>query len=89
MAELSRTRQGDFELGKNVFEYGELAKGEEVWAPQIQQMLEDWQASESEQKVDGKKVIEDAGDARLVKGSRARSKSPKAAARRNSSSVEP
>ena len=30
MAELERTRQGDFELGKNVLEYADLEKGEEV-----------------------------------------------------------
>lgn len=42
MARLVRTRQGDFELGKNVLEYEELAKGEEHWAPKVQQMLGDW-----------------------------------------------
>ena len=42
MASLARTRQGEFELGKNVFEYEYLAKGEEHWAPQIQQMLDNW-----------------------------------------------
>lgn len=42
MAELVRTRQGDFELGKNVFEYGDLANGEESWAPQVTQMLTEW-----------------------------------------------
>lgn len=97
MAELSRTRQGDFELGKNVFEYGELAKGEEVWAPQVRKMLDDWQEGHSEEKLETRKVIEDADDAKpdVGKGSRSRSKSPKAAgdgstrARRNSSSVEP
>lgn len=39
MASLVRTRQGEFELDKNVFEYGDLAKGEEVWAPKIQKLL--------------------------------------------------
>jgi tRNA pseudouridine55 synthase len=42
MASLVRSRQGEFELGKNVFEYGDLAKGEDHWVPQIQQMLENW-----------------------------------------------
>lgn len=42
MARLVRTRQGDFELGKNVLEYEELAKGEEQWAPKVQQMLDNW-----------------------------------------------
>lgn len=92
MAELSRTRQGDFELGKNVFEYGDLAKGEEVWAPQVQKMLEDWHANDSEQKIAGRRVIEDATDQDVGKKPRSRSRSPKAGnaqARRNSSSVEP
>lgn len=42
MAELVRTRQGKFELGKNVLEYSELAKGEDVWGPQVEAMLEEW-----------------------------------------------
>jgi tRNA pseudouridine55 synthase len=42
MASLVRSRQGEFELGKNVFEYGDLEKGEDHWVPQIQQMLENW-----------------------------------------------
>lgn len=42
MANLVRSRQGEFELGKNVFEYEDLAKGEDHWAPQIQQMLDNW-----------------------------------------------
>lgn len=47
MSSLVRTRQADFELGKNVFEYNELAKGEEVWGPQIEAMLDDWNDSAS------------------------------------------
>ncbi len=42
MAELIRTRQGQFELGKNVLDYEDLAKGEEVWGPQVSKMLEEW-----------------------------------------------
>ncbi|OQO14378.1 hypothetical protein B0A48_01254 [Cryoendolithus antarcticus] len=42
MASLIRSRQGDFELGKNVFEYSELAKGETFWGPQVEGMLEEW-----------------------------------------------
>ncbi|MCJ1281585.1 hypothetical protein MMC26_000905 [Xylographa opegraphella] len=44
MAELVRTRQGEFELGKNALEYEELGKGETVWGPQVRAMLEGWQA---------------------------------------------
>ena len=43
MSELVRTRQGDFELGKNVLEYEVLDKGEEVWGPQVERLLEQWE----------------------------------------------
>ncbi|KAF2490125.1 pseudouridine synthase [Lophium mytilinum] len=52
MSTLVRSRQGDYTLGQNVFESGELVKGEEVWAPQIRGMLEEsmgkegWEATE-------------------------------------------
>ena len=42
MSELVRTRQGNFELGKNVLEYEDLAKGEDVWGPQVEEMLGNW-----------------------------------------------
>jgi tRNA U55 pseudouridine synthase TruB len=43
MAELERTRQGDFEVGgKNCLEYSDLEKGEEVWGPKVEKMLDDW-----------------------------------------------
>ncbi|KAI5865515.1 trub family pseudouridylate synthase-containing protein [Durotheca rogersii] len=43
MAELCRSRQGDFALGAgNCLEYSDLAKGESVWAPQIKDMLLQW-----------------------------------------------
>lgn len=43
MCELVRTRQGQFTLGKNVLEYEDLAKGEEVWAPKVIEMLDNWE----------------------------------------------
>ena len=43
MTELVRTRQENFELGKNVLEYGELEKGEEIWAPQVERLLKLWE----------------------------------------------
>ena len=43
MSELVRTRQGDFELGRNVMEYEELDKGEDVWGPQVEKLLEQWE----------------------------------------------
>ncbi|KAM3088256.1 pseudouridine synthase pus4 [Clarireedia jacksonii] len=42
MSELVRTRQGQFELGKNVLEYDTLKEGEDVWGPQVEKMLEEW-----------------------------------------------
>ncbi len=45
MAELIRTRQGQFELGKNVLEYSELNKGEKVWGPQVEAMLDEWMSA--------------------------------------------
>lgn len=45
MCELVRTRQGQFTLGKNVLEYEDLAKGEEVWAPKVVEMLDNWERS--------------------------------------------
>ncbi|OTB07772.1 hypothetical protein M426DRAFT_317666 [Hypoxylon sp. CI-4A] len=43
MAELCRSRQGDFVLGSsNCLEYSDLAKGEAVWAPQVKDMLAQW-----------------------------------------------
>jgi len=42
MAELERTRQGEFELGRNVLEYEDLDKGEKVWGPKVETMLDEW-----------------------------------------------
>ncbi|ROW01923.1 hypothetical protein VMCG_05652 [Cytospora schulzeri] len=40
MTELVRSRQGDFVLGgPNCLEYDDLAKGEDVWGPQVEGML--------------------------------------------------
>ena len=40
MSALVRTRQGDYELGKNVLEYEYINKGEDVWAPKIKALFE-------------------------------------------------
>ena len=42
MAELERTQQGQFEIGKNVLEYSDLERGESVWGPKVEAMLDDW-----------------------------------------------
>jgi tRNA pseudouridine55 synthase len=42
MAKLVRTRQGQFELGKNVLEYDDISKGEDVWGPKVDTLLDDW-----------------------------------------------
>lgn len=43
MSELVRTRQANFQLGENVLEYEDLRKGEDVWAPKVEFMLDKWQ----------------------------------------------
>ena len=43
MAELTRTRQGEWQLGKNVLEYDDLMKGEEVWGPKVEALLDGWE----------------------------------------------
>jgi tRNA pseudouridine55 synthase len=42
MAELERTQQGQFEIGNNVLEYNDLEKGESVWGPKVEAMLDEW-----------------------------------------------
>lgn len=56
MSELVRTRQGHFELGKNVLEYEMMDKGEEVWGPTVEQLLQAWENENAKVngKVDGK-----------------------------------
>lgn len=46
MSTLVRSRQGDFSLGSEVLEYNALGKGEEVWSPQVKEMLSAWQERE-------------------------------------------
>jgi len=81
MAALVRTRQGEFELGKNVFEYEDLAKGEDHWTPQIQQMLENWTP-----KTGGDKPVQRQGG--MHEQPAPKQKSKPAPVRRNSSSGE-
>ena len=47
MASLVRTQQASFELGRNVFEYCDLAKGEDVWGHQIKRLLDAWNNREA------------------------------------------
>lgn len=42
MAELVRTRQGQFELGKNTIELSDFEAGEEVWGPKLEKILDAW-----------------------------------------------
>ncbi|KAH8801551.1 pseudouridine synthase, partial [Xylogone sp. PMI_703] len=57
MAELTRTRQGQFELG-SCFEYKDLTGGEEIWAPKIEAMLDEWASSRG----NGKATIKESSD---------------------------
>ncbi|KAF5023971.1 hypothetical protein F66182_3975 [Fusarium sp. NRRL 66182] len=45
MAELERSRQSHFTVGENTIEYDDFFKGEEVWGPQVADMLGRWQKS--------------------------------------------
>ncbi|KAF4626128.1 hypothetical protein G7Y89_g12036 [Cudoniella acicularis] len=63
MAELERTRQGDFEVGKNVLEYKDLEKGEEIWGPQVERMLDVWNGEVVEEKIEPAKGKEVEGKA--------------------------
>ena len=47
MSELIRTRQGEFELGRNTLNVEELNAGEHVWGPRVEAMLDDWNRSAS------------------------------------------
>jgi len=42
MAALVRTRQAQFSLGENVLPYDDLERGESVWEPKVQAMLQEW-----------------------------------------------
>ncbi|KAF2646394.1 pseudouridine synthase [Massarina eburnea CBS 473.64] len=54
MSSLIRTRQGDYELGRNVLDYSDLEAGPEKWEHQVQKLLEQsmryegWEAEEVE-----------------------------------------
>ncbi|KAL8707186.1 MAG: hypothetical protein Q9220_007735 [cf. Caloplaca sp. 1 TL-2023] len=43
MTDLVRTRQAAFVLGRNVLEYDDLRKPEEVWGSQVEDMLRTWE----------------------------------------------
>ncbi|KAK5117829.1 hypothetical protein LTR85_008804 [Meristemomyces frigidus] len=59
MAALVRTRQAEFELGVNTLWYEDLAQGEGVWGPKVEEMLERWNGRE---RVAAKKEGKVAGD---------------------------
>ncbi|KAK4975600.1 pseudouridine synthase pus4 [Elasticomyces elasticus] len=80
MTKLVRTRQGDFELGKNVLEYEDLAGGEEIWGPKVKTMLEDWTQRQGATRETSNTMRKDCGE---------RNERPIArSVRRNSSSSE-
>ncbi|KAK0272197.1 pseudouridine synthase pus4 [Friedmanniomyces endolithicus] len=85
MASLVRTRQGDFELGRNVLEYSELAEGEGVWGPRVSAMLKDWQGKEAGRGEDGAREV---ASNRVEGEKRVAKPAVRARVRRNSSSDE-
>ena len=54
MAELERTRQGEFELGINVLDYADLEKGEKVWGPKVEGMLDEWEERHKPKGIEGR-----------------------------------
>lgn len=48
MAELQRTRQGEWTLGKNVVDYDDLMKDEEVWGPKVEAALDGWEEKQGQ-----------------------------------------
>ena len=42
MSSLVRSRQGEFQLGKNVLEHDIIYQGEEVWGPRVTALLDEW-----------------------------------------------
>ncbi|KAF2190088.1 pseudouridine synthase [Zopfia rhizophila CBS 207.26] len=46
MSSLIRTRQGDYELGKNVLEYSDLGCREQTWEPKVEQYLKEFMEKE-------------------------------------------
>ncbi|OCK81871.1 pseudouridine synthase [Lepidopterella palustris CBS 459.81] len=65
MSSLIRSRQGDYELGRNVIEYSDLEKGEEVWGPKVQATLEEFM---KEEKWEAEEVVVDDFDRELQGG---------------------
>ena len=43
MSALVRSRQGQFQLGKNVLEYDVTSKGEDEWGPSVKGLLDEWE----------------------------------------------
>lgn len=74
MAELCRTRQSDFTVGGvNCLEFDDLLKGEDVWGPQVADMLARWNGEPDSKTA----VTKDEGDDKAQAGSkRRRSASP-------------
>ena len=80
MAALTRVRQGQFELGKNVLTYDDLCKDEETWGPKLCAMLDDWKQSVNSEKRDStataKQTVSGESPASLSKGRSLPSGSP-------------
>lgn len=57
MSELVRTQQGPFTLGHNVLEFDDFKEGEEIWAPKMESMLEEWEKSISSS--DGENYVDE------------------------------
>jgi tRNA pseudouridine55 synthase len=63
MSSLIRTRQGDYEVEKNVLEYSDLEAGTDTWEPKVQKHLADFmemEGWEAEEVLDEEEWIEKA-----------------------------
>jgi tRNA pseudouridine55 synthase len=94
MSTLVRSRQGEFELGKNVLEYEELSKGEEVWGPKIEAMLKEWMEKEGDQAPSDDEKKEKKGKSHPFRANNRRNQKSdgrpaESSRRRNTSSAEP
>lgn len=79
MTELVRSRQGDFVLAsENCLEYDDLAKGEDVWAPKLEDMLRRWNQpggikggeKEAQMKVVEKEAVKEEEDTKIESAKR-------------------
>ena len=53
LSALVRTRQGGYELGRNVLDYNDIGKGEEIWGPKVEALITAGKSNEAIAPVEG------------------------------------